>query len=502
MSIMKYTRKYVLYSLLALVVICGVGALVSSQIQKGGDEHGHDHADTFRPSDAQDKSVASGQSVWDKVKPRLKKKPKASHSHGHFHPGDPPPPREFPRDLQERLDKVRFAHGGHYTNEYYKSPGYFRDVYEAVSDGRDMETTIEILKEYGIYTDVVLEHMDNYEAFQYVLEAAHPDIRMPVATKYAERVFSEDPSSPEGLETGLYIARGEEHNFRRVLKYHPNSAVTLFYLGDLLLRERRPAEAIVYLKKASQQGQIGEMSLYTGDRLLSIAYQRLGDYKSAWVHLKKVESLAPPGHPWALGHLEAIAEGKPAILPIQRDPVLDATGQGVSVLQQPPVADISTANDDAFVDSFVVPEEVPASPQSPEGLSPEELARQDAEHQAFLEMLREQEDFTRRLAEEEQFREDYFREVEAFIEWAESIMNDAPIDTNNFLAKEMERHLRGKQTTFDPDRLKRGFDVIDKYGRDAGIKRLQQLDPDLAEQVTQQLNEKRVPPRHPRDKDK
>jgi len=239
-------------------------------------------------------------------------------------------------------------------------------------------------------------------------------------------------------------------------------------------------------------------SLGSGNRTLGIAYQRLGDYKTAWVHFKKAQTLEP--HPWNEVHLEAIAKGEPILSPVPRDPVSDLPLQGAALPQQKSVDVPSVPNSDVFVDGFVIPEDIPASPQVPDSLSPEELARQDAEHEAFLEMLREQEEFARRLAEEEQFRADYFREVEDFINWAESIMNDAPIDTNNFLAKEMERHLLGEKTKFAPDRLKRGFEFINKYGRDEGIKRLQQLDPSLAKEVTQQLNERRVPPRNPRDK--
>ena len=69
------------------------------------------------------------------------------------------------------------------------------------------------------------------------------------------------------------------------------------------------------------------------------------------------------------------------------------------------------------------------------------------------------------------------------MQWAESIMKDSPINTNNFLAKELERHLLGKETSFDPDRITRGFDMIQKYGQNDGIKRLEKIDPDLAKQV-------------------
>lgn len=495
MSIIKYTKKYLTYSLLALLVICGVGALVYSQIQK---EHSRDHHGTFDVAEDAEPSDTARQNLWQKITPKLKKKPKTRHSHGHHHDfGHPPPPVEYPRDLKERLDKVTSD-----GNSYYTNPNFFQEVFEAVSDGRDLETTIEILKEYGIYTDVVLEHMDSYEAFMYVLERAPTGYKGP-AVKYGERVISEDPGSAEALEAGILL--GGEDNLRRVLKHHPVSALAAYKLGSLLLDDKRPGEAIVYLKKSTQGtgdrmlGPAYQMRLGAGDRMLGLAYQRLGDYKSAWVHLKKAYSLNPH-HPsrWVQQHLELIAAGDPYILPFKSEAASAAIDQ-VPVVVQRPFSDIPADPPEVFVDAFVVPSDIPASPQSLGGPSPEEFARQDAEHQAFLELLREQEAFARRLAAEEQFKSEYFKEVEAFIQWAESIENDAPIDTNNFLAKEMERHLLGKQTTFAPDRIKRGFNFIQKYGQEDGIKRLQQLDPDLAKEVTQRLDPKRVPRTHPRE---
>ena len=494
MSIVKYTKKYLMFGALALIVGLGIGGLIYSQGQKGRDVHGR----SVRPAQSPDKSDPPRQNLWQKIMPRFKKKPKTSHSHDHHDLEPPPalPPRKLPRDLQERLDKVR-SNG----NSYYTNPNFYQEVFEAVNNGRDIETTIKLLKEYRIYTDVVLEHMDGYEAFRYIQRNAGGDAdRDDLLLVYAKRIISEDPSSAEALEAGLYLARmlkdphEKETYLRGTLKYHPNSTLALFHLGDTILFER-PEEAIVYFKKTIPLGQIGESSLDLADRHLGIAYQRLGDYKTAWVHFKKAQAV-DPHHPWARGHLEAIAKGEPAILPVQRDSTAAAIASDIT----PPSVDTSAPPSEVFVDAFVVPEDVPAVPQASESASPEELARQEAEHQAFLKMLREQEEFTRRLAEDEQFKAEYFQEVENFINWAESIMNDTPIDTNNFLAKEMERHLLGKQTTFDPDRIKRGFEFINKYGQAEGIKRLQKNDPDLAKQVTQLFNQKRVPPPNPRDK--
>ncbi len=505
MSIMKYTRKYVLYSLIALVILCGVGAIVYSQIQRGMEVP--DESFGLYSGQESNTSDLSSQNMWDKITARLKKNPKATTGHSDHHDidhshvdGSPDQDRALPRSLEKRLDKVRIDHGGQYNHDYLTNPNYYRDVYEAVSNGRDMETTIQLLKEYGIYTDVVLEHMDSYEAFKYVQNCSiDVDVKKESAIKYAKRVVNEAPSSAEALDAWLYLERvtsdpqEDENYLRAALEYHPNSIAVLNGLGTLLVHEK-PEHAVRYFKK------VKGLDSKQGDWDLGIAYQRLGDYKTAWVHLKRSLALYPNStmRVFKQMHLDAIEIGEPALSPVQRDSIPDLTGQSADVPSQNPVDVPSAPNFDVFVDDFVMPEEVPASMPPPERLSAEELARQESEHQAYLDMLDEQEAFSKRLETDAMFREAYFEEVEKFITWAESIMNDVPVETNNFLSKEMERHLLGKQTTFDPDRIKRGFEFINKYGQDEGLKRLHQKDPDLAKQVTQLLNEKRVPPRHPR----
>ena len=86
------------------------------------------------------------------------------------------------------------------------------------------------------------------------------------------------------------------------------------------------------------------------------------------------------------------------------------------------------------------------------------------------------------------------KELDDFLQWAETIMNaDAPMDTNNFLMKEMEAHLKGGQPQFAPDRIIRAFETLERYSPAEGIKRLQKNDPDVAAQVQRLLSAKRKP---------
>ncbi|MDE2674702.1 MAG: hypothetical protein OXH65_06295 [Paracoccaceae bacterium] len=503
MSILKYTAKYLLLGGLGFIVIVGIGTLVYSQIQKHSSEkvyraptsledHSHDGLGVIElpakpPPGESEKTGHWDGNVWKKIPVKVKKRTRqTSHTHGdhdHSHFKGPPAPSRIPRDLKKRLEKVKSD-----GNAFYNNPNYFQEVYEAVSNGRDMETTIDILKEYGIFTDVVLEHMDSYEAFEYALNSSIPaDYIAPTTMtgpdmKYAKRVIAEDPSSPQALEAGLYLGRllREPHEkqtaYLKVLEHHPNSSMALDRLGRLLSYDQ-PELSVPYLKKASQLDPS-----HGSDSELGVAYERLGDYKTAWIHYKKALKHNPDDY--CIINLIAIENGDPILFPIVREPadvpVPDSLEARHDMPPLPPTKDTDT-----FLE-FPEGDDSPISPAVLESPTREDMARQEAERQAserraLLERMREQ---------QEMEQEAYFEELEEFINWAESIMNDTPIDTNNFLAKELERHLLEQKTTFAADRVTRGFELIQRYGQDEGIKRLETVDPKLAREVKQMLNEK------------
>lgn len=502
MSILKYTTKYVLLGGPALIVIFCIGTLVYSQLNNSEKvykaptspkEHSHDGFGVIEfsakpppPGESTNTGHWEG-NVWKKIPVKVKKRTRqTSHTHGdhdHLHLKEPHPPSRIPRDLKKRLEKVR-ADG----NTFYNNPNYFQEVYEAVSNGRDMETTIDILKEYGIFTDVVLEHMDSYEAFEYALNSSIPTDYIAPTTmtgpdmKYAKRVIAEDPSSPEALEAGLYLGRllrdphEKQTAYLKVLEDHPNSAMALDRLGNLLDYDQ-PELAIPYLKKAAQlDPELGS------DALLGVAYERLGDYKTAWTHYKRALKHNP--NDYCIINLKAIERGEPILFPIVREPTEVPVPDSSEARQDMPALP-PTEDPDTFVP---LPEDDadPVSPAVPDVPTREDMARQEAKRQAS-----ERQALLDRMQEQQQMEQEaYFLELEEFINWAESIMNDTPIDTNNFLAKELERHLSGKEATFDPDRVTRGFELIQRYGQDEGIKRLEKTDPKLAKQVKQMLNEK------------
>ena len=141
-----------------------------------------------------------------------------------------------------------------------------------------------------------------------------------------------------------------------------------------------------------------------------MAYQRLGDVKTAWVYLKKLQTYP---HTAKLDrYLEAIEAGKPLIEPLPRTPA-------------PPTEK---------------------------------------------------------------------QELNDFLDFAQTVLNaNSPMNTNNFLLKDMEAFFKGGQPKFAPARIIRAFETFERYGAKEGIKHLRKSDPPVAAAVLQLLTEKRKP---------
>lgn len=190
-----------------------------------------------------------------------------------------------------------------------------------------------------------------------------------------------------------------------------------------------PEEAISYALK----GLCNKNSHPDSARLhavLGFAYQRLGDYKTAWVHLKKGQAL---------------------------------TEQCSS-----------------------------CCPSPGEGTEPVEVAKHN-DYSAHITAIESGRPLVQRHRELRSSHDKAaaFEELDAFLQWAGAIMRDTPITTNNFLAKELESHLLGQKTTFHPERITRAFELMEQHKQSKGMRLLQQSDPPLAREVLHMFNKKR-----------
>ena len=74
-------------------------------------------------------------------------------------------------------------------------------------------------------------------------------------------------------------------------------------------------------------------------------------------------------------------------------------------------------------------------------------------------------------------------ELERFIAWSKAILKNSPVEGNAFLKRELKAHLQGHKTSFEPARIVRAYELLERYGENKGIKLLQDSDSELAKHV-------------------
>ena len=189
---------------------------------------------------------------------------------------------------------------------------------EILTGDMDNESAVNFLVRLGLYDAPLLNRLDTLSAFKYLkaIEGHHfrsgGGSESEKAREYAKRVITENPNN---LEARLYLADSEKDEetaivqYQEILQDHPDSVHALIESGCLLCMGN-PLEAIHYLKKAHNLGSP------IGHSQMAIAYQRLGDLKTAWIHYKKAEQL-PHGRALSF-YIEAIEAGAPLIQPLPR----------------------------------------------------------------------------------------------------------------------------------------------------------------------------------------
>lgn len=319
-----------------------------------------------------------------------------------------------------------------------------------------------------------------------------------------------DPPEPEweaGSDDDLYSMALRDGYLRpwevkEALRYHPESPLLLsmFAVNEVF---HRPEETILYAKKALRNlaktsEDYSKFGVTDSPRMnahwaLGFAYQKLGDYKTALVHLKMTRSLLKPG--LALDSLDgnlsrmlyegrsrdiaAIKAGKPLLGP---DPKPAAAAAPLVVSDPSPSSSDSVIVPPVPVDMGAVPSRFPAG------------AAVSSTDPSFV-------DARGLRAESEAFREDPDRlrarqEHLDFVRWLETIESaKSPSDLDTFLMREMAKTLSGGDAQFTPDRLIRAFEVMHRQGQPRGLSELEKRDAEIAREVARQDRSRHVPPR-------
>ena len=340
---------------------------------------------------------------------------------------------------------------------------------------RDLEEATQFLEAHGHYNEMLLSRLDDEKAFEYLYAIGDPILSIhPARTRpYAKRVLASDPDHLEAL---LYLADMDSGSARSnaqremvlaqyelILADHPDSAHALIEAADVLVRLDRPIQAVEYFSKGH------ELGARRGFFEAGIAYQKLGDYKTAWIYMKKAAQL-PFGHSprGPLGQLRAIESGDPFVKPLPLEK-LDIPQMGSLVPNPAPMSESSFT--DPSVDNGITtapPPNIVSDRTETRGAS----NRREEIRQIQEQMLQE--------------------EIDAFIKWAEDLEREENTkNTTDFLKKELALHLSGAPAQFSPARIVRANELLKRFGPDEGLQLLKASDPEIALQI--QLLRKEAP---------
>jgi len=326
----------------------------------------------------------------------------------------------------------------------------------------DAEAVLEKLEYHHFPNTAILDRVSPGRAWAYLTRdwRGHPNENR--AKEYARRAVAEDPSF---VDARLYLLRSEKDNtvaaaeYRAILDIAPNDFRAMNGLGNRLHYDH-PEEAIRILKK------VNSMHPEHGNSALGKAYERLGDYKSAWVHYYKT-LLADPDASLTYARMEALVKGEPVYEPIRRQPTdthLPPTDTGAAAPLYSPESATATADSEGF---------------EREAWQPTDTAAEDADPARAAAAAQQAAQEYQRLQEQS------LREFQEFVNWLEATKDD-PAATQDFLSQQMRGHLQGSdRPEFAPDRLIRAQEALDRYGHEEGMRRLERTDPKIAERVRQ-----------------
>lgn len=462
MSILKWTMKYLFFSLLVLIVIVGIGSWIHGHRQKRAAPVVEVERAGALPSTSRDPL-----SVSDAVVPIPSPKINRVGADPMLLLGCEILPHRplLPASILARLNQARremIAAGTRYEvvgGENVITVEAYEREYEVLVGDMSASDAVAFLETHGLYNPVILDKLDPRRAIEYLYEVgAHQKER----EAYARSVLARDPVNTDAqlvlLSTEPDDARAVA-GYKAIVNREPENARALSALGYRLHYDH-PEEAIPYLKRANT---------YYG---LGLAHERLGDLKTAWLYYRKQQLLYNSG---LIEHRKrAIEMGKPLYEPISGVSDVPPVPDEVSIergddLHDEPHASVFEAPPPGVPDFFS--EDRPSSEDQLTDVGRREAARAAAE----------------RLDAAEQ------QAFDTFMKWAENTMNaEKSLD---FLSIEMAAHLKGRQAMFSPERLIRAYELIERSGFEEGLHLIRSKDPELAKQIERWTEKRQNPDR-------
>ena len=380
-----------------------------------------------------------------------------------IHPKRPRPPEIPVEPFSELVDIDAAVQRGEIPQEEFDQRKFDILAEYWGIDIDDTDGLIEKMREYQIAPEAVMKRVEPERAFQTLFdwwnERAVSGITSERLESYAKRALSVNPNN---VDAHAILAKTVEDYFA-ILDMDPNYYKAMDAIGRLRYHDA-PEEVIPLLQKSSALGSKG------ADMYLGWAYERLGDYKTAWTHYYKSLVLQPDGQV-SLMHMGAILRGEPRIEPIQRRTQTPPPAHGALDTQTDIYTDIATdgqSSTDTDTDWQPTRNETDAA--------------ETADNAKAAAAKRAAEEFQKLQSQSK-------KEFEEFIDWLEHGINDAP-DAQDFLSQRMKAFLTTKEppnstnaARFAPERIIRAQETLNRYGPEEGLRRLEKDDPEIAEHI-------------------
>ena len=301
----------------------------------------------------------------------------------------------------------------------------------------DLDYVVEYLESQYIYDPAILKKLEPRRAFRYLAATL---VSSDIVKAYAERILTKDPDNPYARAR---MVRYEQDNakaaalYREILINHPDHPPTLFGLGYCLL-DNSPKEAIQYLKKANR------LEPTSGLISLAMAYEKLGDVKTAWFCYKKNITIRKR-------KISRFPPSRVIVCFYSDEAFLRAIEGGNhwrSAIKLVPDPKQQLKKGDHQENKGVAPRMVKAfQPVN---------AQQKREIQEFY-----------------QFRD-----------WVNHIAKtNSFVHRNDFLAKEIDAHLKNGKPMFAPERIVRAYEITIRYPGKEGLQRLKKTDPEVVLEI-------------------
>ena len=344
----------------------------------------------------------------------------------------------------------------------------YKRNFEILVGGMTAEDAVDFLETYQIYNPLILDELEPRRTIDYLYKVR---ARQKERETYARSVLARAPGNPDAQ---MVLLSAEPDNaiaaagYRNIVATDSENYRARNALGYRLHYDY-PEEAIQHLKKANSfNSALGFFSL-------GLAYERLGDLKTAWLYYRKQQTIE--NGDLVVQHKRAIEMGRPLYEPIS------LTSSPTQEFHEVPLDIGEMAREETFAP---ITEETPWLSEFPH------QERYSSENQPTDQERREaaRAEFQRQQAAAQQ-------EFDEFHKWAENIMSaEDTINLGDFLSKELAAHLSGGDAMFAPERTIRAYEMIERYGPKEGLQRLKENDPELAEQMERLIEERRPPRRN------